>query len=152
MIESDYIEWKAASRDHPAQEMAQRSMDAVGRGAKAEWLELYAEDAVVEDPVGPSMFDPEGKGHHGRAGLDAFWDATIAPIAGFRFVVHDSFANGDSCANVATFTTTLPDGSEADTEIVTVYRLAADGKVASMRAYWEFERTMASVRPAASPA
>lgn len=148
MIESDYIEWQATSRDHPAQEMAQRSMDAVGRGAKAEWLELYADDAVIEDPVGPSMFDPEGRGHHGRTGLDAFWDLTIAPVSRFRFVVHDSFANGSSCANVATFTTTLADGSEADTEIVTVYQLAADGKVASMRAYWEFERTVASVRPA----
>jgi steroid Delta-isomerase len=127
--------------------MAQRSMDAVGRGAKAEWLELYADDAVIEDPVGPSMFDPEGRGHHGRAGLGSFWDLTIAPIERFRFVVHDSFANGDSCANIATFTTTLEDGSEADTEIVTVYKLAADGKVASMRAYWEFERTVASMRP-----
>ena len=42
---------------------------------------LWAEDAVVEDPVGPSFFDPEGKGHHGIAGISAFWDIAIAPLS-----------------------------------------------------------------------
>jgi len=41
-------------------------MDAVRRRAKDEWLALFAEDAVVEDPVGPSHFSPDGTGHHGR--------------------------------------------------------------------------------------
>ena len=36
-------------------------MAAVAGGRKDEWLALFAPDAVVEDPVGPSMLDPEGK-------------------------------------------------------------------------------------------
>ena len=68
MIESEYMTWNAPGGDHPAQIMAQRSLDAVGRGAKDEWVnEIYAPDATIEDPVGPSIFDPEGKGHRGRA-------------------------------------------------------------------------------------
>jgi ketosteroid isomerase-like protein len=146
VIESDCITWNAPDGDNPARRASQLSLDAVGRKAKAEWLALYAPDAVLEDPVGPSPFDEAGKGHHGTEGLGAFWDAVIAPVARFRFVVHDSFANGPHCANVATFTTELPDGSLADTELVSVYRLNADGLIDSMRAHWEMERTFASLR------
>ena len=71
---------------------------------------MYAEDAVLEDPVGPSMFDPEGNGHHGHEGIRAFWELAIAPIESFRFHIHDSHANGDTCANVGTITTRFPDG------------------------------------------
>lgn len=145
VIESEYIVWEAADGDHPARLAGQRSYDAVGRGAKEEWLDLFAPDAVVEDPVGPSMFDPEGKGHHGREAIAAFWDQAIAPVSRFRFTIHDSFAGGDSCANVATFRTTFPDGSGVDVDLVTVHRVDEAGRIVSMRAHWEPER----VRPVA---
>ncbi len=45
---------------------AQRSMDAIRRRAKVDWAVLFAEDAVVEDPVGPSHFSPDDTGHRGR--------------------------------------------------------------------------------------
>ena len=38
------------TQEHPARLAAQRSMDAVTRGAKQEWLALFAPDAVIEDP------------------------------------------------------------------------------------------------------
>lgn len=148
MIESPYITWYAPSGDHPAQIMAQRSLDAVGRGDKDEWVnEIYAENAVIEDPVGPSIFDPEGKGHHGRDAIAAFWDMTIAPIQLFHFTIHDSFANGSTAASFAKFDTTLADGSTASTDIITVHTIGEDGKIISMRAHWDMERTMASLRP-----
>lgn len=148
MIESEHITWNAPGGDHPAQIMAQRSLDAVGRGAKEEWVnEIYAEDAVIEDPVGPSIFDPEGKGHRGRDAISAFWDMTIAPVQRFHFTIHDSFANGNTCASVARFETTLGDGSTAHTDIVTVHEIGADGRIVHMRAHWEMERTMATLKP-----
>ena len=147
MIESPYISWNAPGGDHPAQIMAQRSLDAVGRGAKDEWVnEIYAPDATIEDPVGPSIFDPEGKGHRGRDEIAAFWDLTIAPISKFHFTIHDSFANGNTCASVARFDTTLPDGSTASTDIVTIHTIGDDGKIVPMRAHWEMERTIASLK------
>jgi hypothetical protein len=27
---------------------------------------VFPDDAIVEDPIGPSHFDPEGKGHRGN--------------------------------------------------------------------------------------
>lgn len=138
--------WDAPDHDHPARRVSQRSYDAVVRKAKDEWLSLFAEDAVLQDPVGPSFLDPTGDGHRGRGAISAFWDLAIAPVVEFRFVVRDSFANGDACANVGTFSTLLEDGSRADTDLVAVYRLDAAGLIVSMHAHWEVERTMATVR------
>ena len=146
MIESEFVTWEAPDGDHPVRRLSQRSYDLVSRKQKDEWLSLWAEDAVIEDPVGPSMFDPEGRGHYGRDGIRAFWKLAIEPIDTFRFVIHDSHANGSTCANVGTITTTFPDGGMVDTDLVMVYRVDEQGRVASMRAYWEPERAMATYR------
>jgi ketosteroid isomerase-like protein len=144
----DAITWNAPDAEHPARAASQRSYAAVARGDLEEWLTVYAEDAVLEDPVGPSMFDPEGNGHHGHAGLRAFWELAIAPIETFRFLIHDSHANGNTCANVGTITTTFADGGEVDTDLVMVYTVGEDGRVTSMRAHWEPERAMGTYRRA----
>jgi steroid Delta-isomerase len=148
MTTSDAITWDAPDSDHPARRASQRSYAAVARGDLEEWLTVYAEDAVIEDPVGPSMFDPEGRGHHGHDGIRAFWAAAIAPIETFRFHIRDSHANpgGSTCANVGTITTTFPDGGVVETDLVMVYAVHDDGRVASMRAFWEPERAMATYR------
>lgn len=143
---ADAITWTASEVEHPARTASWRSMDAVSRGAKEEWLALFAEDGVVEDPVGPSMFDPEGKGHHGKEAIAAFWDLAIGLAERFEFAMHDSFASGDEVANVGTITAFLPGGSRVDTEGVFVYRVGEDGLIKSVRAFWEVERAMATLR------
>src|SRR5688500_19306025 len=92
MITSDAIVWNAPNDPHPARAASQRSYSAVARGDLAEWLSVYAEDAVLEDPVGPSMFDPEGKGHHWHDGLSAFWHSAIASVDAFEFTITVLFA------------------------------------------------------------
>ncbi|MEV7430876.1 nuclear transport factor 2 family protein [Nocardioides sp. NPDC092400] len=148
MITSDAVVWNAPDDPHPARAASQRSYSAVAKGDLAEWLTVYAEDAVLEDPVGPSMFDPEGRGHHGHAGISAFWEKAIAPIDTFEFTIEQSMANGRTCANVGRIRTSFADGSHTTTELVMVYVVDDDGRVASMKAYWEPERTMASFTPA----
>ena len=49
-----------------ALEMAKQSMALTEAKDRDGWLALFADDAVVEDPVGPSMFDPDGKGSAAR--------------------------------------------------------------------------------------
>ena len=144
MITSDAITWNAPNDEHPARAASQRSYSAVAKGDLAEWLTVYAEDAVLEDPVGPSMFDPDGVGHHGHAGISAFWEKAIAPIATFQFEINQSFAHHLTCANSGRIRTTFPDGSYTFTDLIMVYVINEDGRVASMRAYWEPDRTMAS--------
>jgi ketosteroid isomerase-like protein len=117
-------------------------MNAVTRKAKDEWLALFAPDGVVEDPVGPSMFDEQGKGHHGHDGIAAFWDLAIANVERFHFTIRDSFAAGDESANVGTITTYLPGNMRVDTDGVFVYRVRDDGLIISMRAFWEIQRAM----------
>ena len=150
MISSDAITWTAANDDHPARAASQRSYSAVANGDLAQWLTVYAEDAVLEDPVGPSMFDEHGRGHRGHDGIAAFWNLAIAPIATFEFEINDSFANpgGNTCANVGRIRTSLPDGSHTTTDLIMVYVVDDDGRVTSMKAFWEFDRTMASFQPA----
>ncbi len=143
----DAVSWQAPDGDAPARRASQRSYAAVARKAKQEWLALFAEDAVLEDPVGPSFFDATGQGHRGKAAISAFWDMAIEPVLEFRFTIRDSFANGNACANVGTFSTVLEGGTRADTELVAVYRVDDAGLITSMAAHWEVERTMATVRP-----
>ncbi|HET6502819.1 MAG TPA: nuclear transport factor 2 family protein [Amycolatopsis sp.] len=140
--------WDPAVDQPPARVASWRSMNATVRGEKEEWLSLFTADAVIEDPVGPSMFDPEGRGHHGRDGISAFWDLTIAKVDRFRFVIRDSHAAGSEVANVGTITTFLPGGYRVDTDGVFVYRVDTAGLVVSMRAFWEIERAMATARKA----
>ena len=69
-------------------------MTAVAEGRKDEWLALLAEDVVVEDPVGPSLLDPEGNGPPRARGIRRFWDRNFGAVSRFHFLVKDSFANG----------------------------------------------------------
>jgi len=147
MADSPAITWTAPDTDHPARRASQRSAAAVARGDKQAWLDLFADDAVVEDPVGPSVFDAEGKGHRGRDGIAAFWDLAIAAPRLFHFTITDSFAAGDECANVGTITSVLDDGTRVDTEGVFVYRVDEDEMIVSLRAFWELDRAMATARP-----
>src|SRR4051812_37416205 len=143
---SEAIVWDAPDGENPARRASQRSYAAVAAKAKEEWLALFAEGAGPEGPGGPSFFDAKGEGHHGKEGIAAFWDLAIAPVAEFRFTIRDSFANGNACANIGTFSTVLEDGTKADTELIAVYRLDDDGLIKSMAAHWEVERTMATLR------
>jgi steroid delta-isomerase len=140
------ITWEASEAAHPARDASRRSMSAVVRGEKDEWVGLFATDAVVEDPVGPSGFDPEGKGHHGRDGIAAFWDMAIANVERFEFAIRDSFAAGNEVANIGTISAFLPGDMRVDTDGVFVYRVGEDGLIKSMRAFWEVERAMATAR------
>jgi ketosteroid isomerase-like protein len=121
---------------HPARDASRASMTAVEAGDRAAWLALFAPDAVVEDPIGPSMFDSDGKGHRGPDGIAGFYDNVVA-MGRIEFAIRESYAAGNECANVGTITTTLPDGSRAIVDGVYTYRVDDNGRVIALRAYWE---------------
>lgn len=121
---------------HVARDAARASMHAVEAGDRAGWLGLFAPDAVVEDPIGPSMFDPDGVGHRGPEAIAAFYDTVVAS-GRVEFTIRESYAGGSECANVGTITTTLPDGSRAVVEGVYTYRVDDAGRIVALRAYWE---------------
>jgi len=132
------------SDEHPARAASKRSVQAVQAKAREAWLDLFAPDAVIEDPVGVSPIDPTGNGHRGRAAIGTFWDKQIAPVD-IRFDVRESYASGNECANVGTIIITMPNDMQARVDGVFVYRVNEAGKLVSMRAYWEFDRMLASM-------
>src|SRR5690606_32930508 len=117
--------------EHPARLPARRSMEAVHRKDRQAWLDNFADDAVVEDPVGPSGFDPEGRGHRGRAAIAAFWERWIAPNR-VLFDVRESYAGGAEVANVGSITAVLPSGAAMVVNGVFTYRVDAAGKVVAL--------------------
>ncbi len=131
------------ANEHPARAASQRSMRAVQAKTKEAWLDLFTDDAIIEDPVGVSPLDPDGKGQRGKAAISAFWDAHIAPNH-IAFDIRHSYAAGNEVANVGTITTTLPNGAQALAEGVFVYRVNDAGKIISLRAFWEFEKMIAT--------
>ncbi|MCC5581163.1 nuclear transport factor 2 family protein [Microtetraspora sp. AC03309] len=145
MIDSPAVTWEAPDGDHAARRASWASMAAVTAGRRAEWLSLFAPDALVEDPVGPSMLDPEGKGHHGYDEIAAFWDAHVGSVREFHFHVRDSFANGPSCANVASITMTLDGGMTMTVDCVIIYTVDDAGAITSLRAHWEPDRAIATL-------
>jgi ketosteroid isomerase-like protein len=145
--EASFVDWRAPSRtNHPARNAAFRSYDAVIRKDKDAWLANFADDGWIEDPIGSSIFDPDGTGHHGPDGRARFWDMTIGTVARFVFEIHDSFAAGDECANVGVIHTTSADGWTASTEGVFTYRVNPEGKIVCLRAYWEMDRVRANAK------
>ena len=132
---------------HPARLASQRSIAAVQSKDKQAWLDLWAEDGWVEDPVGVSFIDPTGKGWHGPQGRSDFWDKNIGPTESIVFQLHDSFAAGEEVANVATITITVG-GTISRCEGVFLYRVDESGKLVSLRAFWETDRMMATLEKA----
>jgi hypothetical protein len=124
------------AEEHPARAAAKRSMDCVHAKKREDWIANFAEDAFIEDPIGKSLLDPSGQGHRGSKAIAAFWDRVIAPNR-VMFNISRSFACGSECANVGTITTLLPNGATSIVDGVFTYRVNDEGKLVSLRAYWE---------------
>ena len=122
-----------------ARDLARKSQAAVRAKDRDGWLSLFAPDAVVADPVGPSPLDPSGDGHRGHRAIAAFYDSVIAPFEQITFEIERSYLCGDEVADVGIIRTTLPGGSHVVVvRGVYTYRSDGAGRIAALRAYWEF--------------
>lgn len=131
---------------HPAHLAGKRSRAAVAARDKEAWLSVFADDAVVEDPIGPSFFDPDGVGHRGKEAIAAFWDKAIAPTDNLEFRFVDTFQCGNEEANVGCIVTTMG-GHQITTEGVFTYRVNDAGQMIALRAFWEVDRAAATAKP-----
>jgi ketosteroid isomerase-like protein len=124
-----------------ARDLARRSQAAVRAKDRAAWLSLFAPDAVVEDPVGPSPFDAAGTGHRGSAAIASFYDSVIAPNESITFDIESSYLCGAEVADVGVIRTVLPGGRfVAVVHGVYTYRANEAGQIAALRAFWEFDK------------
>ena len=130
---------------HPAHEAGRRSREAVQARDKEAWLAVFADDGIIEDPIGPSAFDPEGKGHRGRDAISAFWDLTIANTTRIEFSFRETYQCGNEEANVGHILITTGD-HQITAEGVFTYKADDEGKLVALRAYWEMDRAAATIR------
>ncbi len=114
-----------------------RSVGKVRDKDKAGWLALFAEDATVEDPVGPSAWDPQGRGRRGKAEIAAFYDMFSAMQSGFDFEIREMYTCGDEVAAAVSMHITGLDGTRATTRAINVYRRSPEGLIQSLRSFWE---------------
>lgn len=119
-----------------------RSREAAIARDKDAWLAVFADDAIIEDPIGPSHFDPEGRGHRGKEAIAAFYDMAIAPSQ-LEFHFAETFQCGNEEANVGHIVITAR-GFRVVAEGVFTYRVNDAGQMVALRAYWEMDRAAAS--------
>lgn len=130
----------SSAADLTARELGRQSRAAIEAKDRDGWLDLFAPDAVVQDPIGPSPLDPGGHGQHGLAAIAAFYDAVIGPSERITFEMRESYLCGDEVAEVGIIRTTLAGGKHiAVVRGVYTYRGNGAGKLAALRAYWEFD-------------
>ncbi|MBT4518909.1 MAG: nuclear transport factor 2 family protein [Halieaceae bacterium] len=110
-------------------------------GNKEQWLELFDNEAVVYDPVGPSGHDPEGQGFRGIDQINKFWDLMIAP-GNITVVPHKRIRCGDKIVAVVMTVTNLAGTLKTFTEMVGVYEVNDAGKITVLKVYWDVDALM----------
>lgn len=103
---------------------------------KEQWLSLFADNAVVYDPVGKSDHDPEGVGFSGKARIAEFWDMMIGP-GDLTIVPHKRYPCGDSIVAVAMTATNHIGGLKTYIEMIATYEVNDDGKLIKLQVYWD---------------
>lgn len=121
---------------NPALLASRNSWRCVQNHLKDEWLDLMADNVVIEDPIGVSPLDPAGNGHQGKEAVSAFWDQNIGPN-NIEIVADKSFTGGSEVAHLLTLTTTFPHGMKAEVHGVFTYAVNEAGKITNLRGFWE---------------
>jgi len=123
-----------------AADLARASLAAVRAGDRAAWLGLFEDDAVVEDPVGPSPLDPAGRGRRGRDEIARFYDEVISTMKSFEYQIERCYRGGDEAAMAVTFTIGMGEGEPLVMDLINIYRRSPAGRLASLRSFWDGSR------------
>ena len=130
---------------HPAVRANMQSIEYAMSGNKSAWLALYADDAMVADPVGISPLDPGGLGHQGKAAIEAFWDTVIGP-SNLTMTVHQRCPSGAAtCAVSMTAQNDIGNGLSTAIDMIAVYEMNDAGKIKCMKAYWNWDEMAAQL-------
>jgi len=121
-----------------AQELGFLSRDYAVAKDKKNWLALFDENAIVQDPIGKSPLDPEGHGHKGIAAIERFYDTVIAN-GDIEFNILESIPCAEECANFAEIIN-IVGGVKIETKMIVIYRVNSSDKIVSLRAFWDYQK------------
>ena len=104
------------------------------------WLALMADDVVIEDPIGPSITNPDGTGVRGKEAVAAFYDTNIA-INNLTVTCEETFPSSspNEIAHILVLRSRFDGGFTSAVRGVFCYRVDDDGKIANMRGYWNLD-------------
>lgn len=132
------------STQHPAVEANIKSMQYAMTKNKQAWLDLFADNAVVKDPVGKSPLDPEGQGHQGKQSIECFWDQVIAN-GNVQLTAIKRYISGDKHCAVAIEGKNDMGFMETLIDMLVVYEVNEAGKIVSLSAHWDFNDMMRQI-------
>jgi len=136
------------AEEHPARAASFKSRECVHNHDKEGWLSLYAENAVIEDPIGVSPLDKAGKGYGTPEEREAFWERNIANSE-IKITIHKSYACGNECANIVTLDIIINLGEKKlsqQVDGVFTYEVNEAGKLLSLRGFWEFNEAIKTLK------
>ena len=122
-------------QDHPAMVAARASWRCVQAHDEEGWLDLMADDVLIEDPIGVGPTNPTGHGIRGKAAVRDFYRKNIAP-ASLRIETEESWVAGSESAHVMRLVTSFPNGVKMTVRGVFTYTVNGAGKLTNLRGYW----------------
>ena len=103
---------------------------AFSAGDKEGWLDCFADDAVQRDPV-------TAPANVGREAIGTFWDNVHALADEMTLDVHQIHVCGDEGVLIFTAINKMQGGGIQVDNIVDIFRIDDEGKIAEQRAYWD---------------
>lgn len=128
------------AQQSPALTASQASWRCVQAHDREGWLALMADDVVVEDPIGPSVTNPDGTGVRGKEAMAAFYDTNIAANQ-LRITCEETFPSSspNEVAHILVLRSRFEGGFTSTVRGVFTYRVDDAGLIANMRGYWNLD-------------
>lgn len=119
---------------------SQESWRCVQNHDKAGWLALMAPDVVIEDPIGESITNPDGRGIRGRDAVAAFYDTNIA-ANNLTVTCEETFPSSspNEVAHILVLRSEFEGGFTSSVRGVFCYRVDDDGLITNIRGYWHLK-------------
>jgi steroid delta-isomerase len=124
----------------PALTASQASWRCVQSRDREGWLDLMADDVVIEDPIGESVTNPDGQGLHGKEAVGAFFDQNIGPNQ-LTVTCEETFPSSspNEIAHILVLHTKFPNGFASTVRGVFTYRVDDAGLLTNLRGYWNLD-------------
>ena len=124
----------------PALAASQSSWHCVQAHDREGWLALMADDVVIEDPIGPSVTNPDGTGVRGKEAVGAFYDANIGANQ-LRITCEETFPSSspNEIAHILVLRSKFEGGVTSTVRGVFTYRVDDAGLITNMRGYWNMD-------------
>lgn len=124
----------------PALAASQASWRCVQSHDREGWLALMADDVVIEDPIGPSVTNPDGTGIRGKDAVAGFYDTNIA-ANNLTVTCEETFPSSspNEVAHILVLRSEFEGGVTSTVRGVFCYRVDDAGLITNMRGYWNLE-------------